>query len=71
VDVIFYLKKKRVYHDNKIDLQKMAKLKSINIFFLNVKSIYLKNLLKRIASHKNITNKINQLRKHRKQNTKG
>jgi hypothetical protein len=36
-----------------------------------VKSIYLKNLLKRIASHKNITNKINQLRKHRKQNTKG
>jgi hypothetical protein len=71
VDVIFYLKKKRVYHDNKIDLQKMAKLKSINIFFLNVKSIYLKNLVKRIASHKNITNKINQLRKHRKQNTKG
>jgi len=69
--VIFYLKKKRVYHDNKIDLQKMAKLKSINIFFLNVKSIYLKNLVKRIASHKNITNKINQLRKHRKQNTKG
>jgi hypothetical protein len=49
----------------------MAKLKSINIFFLNVKSIYLKNLVKRIASHKNITNKINQLRKHRKQNTKG
>lgn len=69
--MIFYLKKKRVYHDNKIDLQKMAKLKSINIFFLNVKSIYLKNLVKRIASHKNITNKINQLRKHRKQNTKG
>jgi len=36
-----------------------------------VKFIYLKNLVKRIASHKNITNKINQLRKHRKQNTKG